>query len=1519
MPPPDLSIPTFLLRSPSAAEARAESRWAANRRLASLGRGDTFPDEQPNDRAEGAGTTGNCWHPPAALPDLRRVGIIALDTETKDEGLADDRGPAWPWRGGHVCGVSVAYHEGADIRAHYFPLRHPDSNNFDPTQLYQWLRDLVASDVRIVTQNGLYDWGWLHNYAGIKMPPAERLEEIGALATLIDENRHDYSLDALCKWRGLPGKDLGLLQEGAAAIGLPKRAKVKSHIWQLPAHFVGPYAEADAANTLALFESLNPILDREKTRAAYRIEVDLLPMVLEMRRRGIRIDVDAAERARDLLLAKRDAVFAELKEKLGANIGMEEIGRNKWLVETFDAQGIAYPKTDKGNASFTSGVTGWMDKHEHWLPQLISKADRYNKAAVDFLEGHILRHVINGRIHADIHPHRSDDGGTRSMRLSYSDPPLQQMPARDKEITPLIRGCFLPEVGEVWAKPDISQQEFRFIVHYAVTLGLPRAREAAEQYRTDPAADFHKIVAGMTDLDRTTAKQVNFAKAFGAGVKKFAEMTGKSESEAKKIYKQYDQQLPFVKALSKLCESRAHSQGYLELYDGARRHWDDWAPNVEWTKGAGPCPREEAERRLKDSEHPWFGKGSLLRADTYKAMNALIQGSAARHTKLWMLACWREGIVPLLQMHDCLDLSVSSPEIAERVAQLGREAVKLEVPIQVDLKYGHSWGDAEHSWNELRTAPGTEKTAKATPEPDASADAEPVEENDNTMVPPGVDITLAIKFLQMLDPTAAKTGNFTYQTYHDRAPGQKKDNSLARVIHGREHNRLLELHAGGAGVSVAANETDGKGRRSKNITRIRAIWRDADAPNLPALPLEPSLVVETSPGHVHEYLLVADKWPANEKGCADFDGVMDRLVEDYGADPGTTDLPHAMRIPGFLHRKHEPHLVRIIAPNDSGEDVPRYTRAEILAAFPPIERKECESQPHIWLNDDNYDLELAREALTFIDADEYGVWLKCGMALHERFGEYGRELWDTWSAKSDECDESTQKSTWKSFGKRTGVTLGTLFYYAQEAGWTGCGGPHLNGGEADGETNADAGDTAEEARSDESEQSAETDDGSTQQQSADDPGDPEAAPEQPTDASAKANGREASKDAAWPVMGSAAFHGLAGEVVTCLAPHTESDPVALLLQYLVSFGNVIGRGPHYRIEDDRHLTNLFAVLVGQTSKSRKGTSAGRIRAILDTVDSEWVRERVLGGMSSGEGVIAAVRDAAFAMRKGELELVDAGITDKRLLLDEREFFQALAVLKREGSILSRVVRDAWDGRETLATLTKHSPTKATNALISIVGHITADELRQALDHTSMANGYANRFLFACVKRSKLLPHGGALDEPVKARLGAATREALAAARSRERIEMTPAAACWWENVYAKLAEGSPGLLGSITDRAEAQTIRLGLLYALLDQAPQIDVGHLEAALAVWNYCAASAQYIFGDIVGDPVADTILRALRNAGRTGMSRTDIINHFGRNLSAGKIDTALAALLAAGKARSEKQSGGGRGRPIEMWFAG
>ena len=647
------------------------------------------------------------WQVPTELPDLQRVSVLALDTETRDEGLQTKRGPGWPWRGGYIVGLSLAWRADSAIHAVYIPLRHPDSQNFDREQVIRWLRDLVASGVKIVTKNGLYDWGWLWADLGIEMPPAEQLEEIDALATMVDENRYKYSLDALCAWRGFPGKEETLLLEGCAALGLiPARKrkgfKPQSVLWQLPVHIVGPYAETDAIRTLELFESLNLVLDREGTRDAYRLEIELLPMVHQMRRRGIRIDIAAAEQARDLLLRKRDAMLAQISKKLDAGIGMDEINGRKWLISTFDRLNIKYPRTEKGNPSFKRGKRGWMQHSEHWLPPLIAAADQLDQYSDNFLQQQILGHVENGRVYGEIHPHRSDFGGTRSLRFSYSHPPLQQMPKHDEELAPLIRSVFLPEENEVWASCDYSQQEFRLVVHYAARKNFRGATAARDRYISDPNFDIHAYASELTGgkISRQDGKTFNFMTIYGAGPETTSKQLKKSLSETKALLDLYNEKIPFVSQLATACKNAAHRDGFFTLFNSARRHFNLWAPGGKLQEGAGPCERDEAVRRTRDSGLPWYGL-QLWRAETYKALNALIQSAAAIQTKEWMRACFQEGVIPLLQMHDSLDLSVSSPETAEMVARLGEEVIKLEVPMKVDINYGRTWGGTKHSWAEL--------------------------------------------------------------------------------------------------------------------------------------------------------------------------------------------------------------------------------------------------------------------------------------------------------------------------------------------------------------------------------------------------------------------------------------------------------------------------------------------------------------------------------------------------------------------------------------------------------------------------------------------------------------------------------------------------------------------------------------------------------------------------------------------------------------------------------------------------
>jgi len=406
----------------------------------------------------------------------------------------------------------------------------------------------------------------------------------------------------------------------------------------------------------------------------------------------------------------------------------------------------------------------------------------------------------------------------------------------------------------------------------------------------------------------------------------------------------------------------------------------------------------------------------------------------------------------------------------------------------------------------------------------------------------------------------------------------------------------------------------------------------------------------------------------------------------------------------------------------------------------------------------------------------------------------------------------------------------------------------------------------------------------------------------------------------WPApLADAAYYGLAGEIVRAIEPQSEADPVAILVQLLVLVGNAIGRTPYFVVEANRHHTNLNVVTVGETSSGRKGVALNRARQPLALVDAVWEAQRVKGGLSSAEGLIWQVRDPIFKYERGKdggdpvAVMTDPGATDKRFVATETEFASVLRQFQRDGNTLSNLIRDAFD-RGNLETLVKNNPAKATGAHISIIGHITRDELLRYLDSTEAANGLGNRILWFCVRRSKELPDGGeAVDlTPFTRRLD----DALHTARTIGQMRRDDEAHALWHREYGRLTEGKPGLLGAMVARAAPIVLRLSMIYALLDGSAVIRVPHLQAALAIWEYAEASAHWIFGDALGDPVADEILRALR-AAPSGLTRTDIYSGlFGRNQSAARIGRALASLLEKGLTRWEREDTGGR--PGERWFA-
>lgn len=410
-----------------------------------------------------------------------------------------------------------------------------------------------------------------------------------------------------------------------------------------------------------------------------------------------------------------------------------------------------------------------------------------------------------------------------------------------------------------------------------------------------------------------------------------------------------------------------------------------------------------------------------------------------------------------------------------------------------------------------------------------------------------------------------------------------------------------------------------------------------------------------------------------------------------------------------------------------------------------------------------------------------------------------------------------------------------------------------------------------------------------------------------------------------PSMAPEAFHGVAGRVVNAIEPYSEADPAAILMHVLIATGNAIGRGPHALVERAVHACNEFLVLVGDSAKGRKGQAWSTPRHLLSQVDETWASARVKSGLSSGEGLIYHVRDPREEQQpvkeRGRIVdyqrvLVDEGETDKRLLIIEPELATVLRRMQGETNSLSAVLREAWE-TGSLSTLTKNSPLRATGAHVSIIAHTTREELVTSLTETDRANGFANRFMYVMVRRSKCLPEPAAIAETTLAPLVDELCQVAAAAQHHHVVVRDPEARELWAAVYPKLSEGEPGLLGAILARAEAHVLRLSVLYAVLDRSPVVRPVHLRAALAVWDYADASARRIFGALIGLSVADTILAALRKRGP--MTRTEIRDLFHRNKTEAEIEAVLAVLESKGKVRkTTRPPESGKGRPAEVWEA-
>lgn len=604
------------------------------------------------------------WVAPDILPDLSSASRIAVDLETKDPNLRVS-GPGWATGDGHVTGIAIA----TDGWSGYLPIRHEGGGNLDAGFVFRWLNKSLSTNCDKIFHNALYDVGWLRR-EGITLNG--KIQDTVIAAPLIDENRRQYSLNSLgfdyCK----EVKDETLLTEAAKSYGVDPKAEM----YKLPAKFVGEYAEQDAVLTLKLWDKLKKLLEIQKLEPIYELESSLIPLLVEMRWRGVRVDVSKAEETVAKLKQQEKDCIKQIKYKYGVDV---DVWASASVAKAFDKAGLTYPRTQKTNAPSFTGK--WLEGLDHGLPKLVVEARKLQKIRSAFIENMILEHSHNGRIHGQMHPLRGDSGGTVSGRFSYSTPNLQQVPARDPILGPLVRGLFLPEEDHVWGAYDYSQQEPRLTVHYASKMNLPGSDEAVSAYRHDDA-DFHQIVADMAGIARKDAKVINLSLSYGMGKNKLIQALGINELEAEALFNNYHSKVPFIKELTLSCSRRAENVGEITTLLGRKCRFDMYEARNEKTQ---PLPMDKAIEE--------YGQ-NIRRAFTYRAFNRLIQGSAADMTKQAMLDLWKEGIVPHIQVHDELDISVKNKEESRKIVEIMETCVDLNVPSKVDAEIGDTWGTA---------------------------------------------------------------------------------------------------------------------------------------------------------------------------------------------------------------------------------------------------------------------------------------------------------------------------------------------------------------------------------------------------------------------------------------------------------------------------------------------------------------------------------------------------------------------------------------------------------------------------------------------------------------------------------------------------------------------------------------------------------------------------------------------------------------------------------------------------------
>ena len=604
------------------------------------------------------------WVKPTEFPDLRRVDEIAIDLETKDPGLKE-RGSGSVIGDGDVVGIAVAtsHYKG------YFPIAHEGGGNMDRQRVMLWLKDVLESQSTKIFHNAIYDVCWLRRL-GLKINGDIVCTMIAAAVT--DENRFRYDLNSLA-WHYLGyGKNESALSEAAESWGIDPKAEM----YKLPAMHVGGYAERDAEITLGLWQEMKKEILHQDLEDIFDLETELFPCLVDMRFKGVRVDTERAHQMKSNLIKQEQDLLKKIEGE--TNI-YPQIWAARSIAQVFENLKIPFERTEKTDApSFTKN---FLQEHEHPVVRMIAQAREVNKAHTTFIDS-ILRYEHKGRIHAEINQLRNAGGGTVTGRFSYQNPNLQQIPARNKDLGPMIRSLFIPEEGHRWGVFDYSQQEPRLVVHYASLYKLPSVYDVIDAYQNDPNADFHQTVAEMAEIPRSQAKTINLGLFYGMGKGKLQAELGVSKEKAAELFNTYHARVPFVKQLMSKASNRAQDRGQIRTLLGRLCRFHLWEPN-----SFGMHKAMTHEDALK--EH---GPG-IKRAYTYKALNKLIQGSAADMTKKAMLELYKEKIIPHIQIHDELDLSIENEDEAKKVIEIMEHAVTLEVPNKVDYEHGNNWGE----------------------------------------------------------------------------------------------------------------------------------------------------------------------------------------------------------------------------------------------------------------------------------------------------------------------------------------------------------------------------------------------------------------------------------------------------------------------------------------------------------------------------------------------------------------------------------------------------------------------------------------------------------------------------------------------------------------------------------------------------------------------------------------------------------------------------------------------------------